>query len=86
LHLLAVRWSQNPIAIVTYLIEHGADVNAQTTATDIPSRPLDLAILFQKRELITILLGAGANPRLINKYSRQLIERNSELARLLPNK
>jgi ankyrin repeat protein len=56
---LAYAISQNDLTLATWLIGHGADVNAIMTAQ---RRPLMLAAAADKADMVTLLLGHNANP------------------------
>eukprot|EP01127_Copromyxa_protea_P015609 TRINITY_DN4513_c0_g1_i7.p1 TRINITY_DN4513_c0_g1~~TRINITY_DN4513_c0_g1_i7.p1 ORF type:complete len:162 (-),score=26.94 TRINITY_DN4513_c0_g1_i7:599-1084(-) len=57
---------------VSYLVGQGLDINAQRTEDG--CTPLHLAAWFKRSDMISLLLGLGADPSIKNKYNENCEE------------
>jgi uncharacterized protein len=72
--LHVVAWSGN-IAIASFLISHGADVNALQNETG--STPLDYAVLSGTSVILKLLLGAGARSAIRDHTGETALHRSA---------
>ena len=69
--LIMAGWKTNNLALIKFLVQHGADLNAANNNGDTPL--IDAAYL-GKTEILRYLLEQGADSRLSNKRGRTALD------------